>query len=187
MENMKMMIELEDGNYVNSRLVRNIFTVKHKDETRTKLSLEGDGEYTTASYAMGSAEEIARQINDKIIKAEPGYKLVMFAADDYYGFDFSIEGEVIAWRIDPQKYGSRKPITISADEDKHPYVILCPDGKIIDQTHTFQSFDNIKAWETTARRNWAERRARHLAKAEGEANREARASVPDSQVSGIFR
>jgi hypothetical protein len=61
MENMKMMIELEDGNYVNSRLVRNIFTVKHKDETRTKLSLEGDGEYTTASYAMGSAEEIARK------------------------------------------------------------------------------------------------------------------------------
>jgi hypothetical protein len=58
MENMKMMIELEDGNYVNSRLVRNIFTVKHKDETRTKLSLEGDGEYTTASYAMGDAEEI---------------------------------------------------------------------------------------------------------------------------------
>ena len=165
MENMKMMIE------------RNIFTVKHKDETRMKLSLEGDGEYTTASYAMGDAEKIARQINDKIIKAEPGYKLVMFAADDYYGFDFSIEGEVIAWRIDPQKYGSRKPITISADEDEHPYVILCPDGKIIDQ---FQSFDNIKAWETTARRNWAERRARHLAKAEGEANREARASVPAS-------
>ena len=175
-----MMIELEDGNYVNSRLVRNIFTVKHKDETRTKLSLEGDGEYTTASYAMGDAEEIARQINDKIIKAEPGYKLVMFAADDYYGFDFSIEGEVIAWRIDPQKDGSRKPITISADEDEHPYVILCPDGKIIDQTHTFQSFDNIKAWETTARRNWAERRARHPAKGEGEANREARAPVPAS-------
>ena len=126
-----MMIELEDGNYVTSRLVRKIFTVQRKDEGRkTKLSLEGDGEYTTASYAMGNAEEIARR-NDKIIKAEPGYKLVMFAADDYYGFDFSIEGEVIAWRIDPQKYGSRKPITISADEDEHPYVILCPDGKII--------------------------------------------------------
>jgi hypothetical protein len=117
---------------------------------------------------MATAEEIAHQINDSIIPAEPGYKLVIFAGKpDDDEFDSSVEDAVIAWRIDPQKYGSRKPVTVSALEDEADYVILCPDGKIIgDQT----SFNNIEAWETAARKYWAERRARHLAKSKEEAN-----------------
>lgn len=89
-------------------------------------------------------------------------------------FDFSVVGAVIAWRIDLQKYGSRRPITVSAEEDELAYVILCPDGKVIDQNYAYHTIDNIEAWETNAKKNWAERRARHLAKSE-EANCKATA------------
>jgi hypothetical protein len=82
--------------------------------------------------------------------------------DEFY---FSIEGAVIAWRIDLQKYGSRAPITVEQDEDEHAFVILCPDGKIIDQTYACRCFANIEAWGASARKQWAERRARHIEEA----------------------
>lgn len=155
-----MMIRLQTGNYVNSRNVRKIIRQKDQDgDYTTVLQLDQEGE----CLAEWDRDEVAAFVNDTFIAAEPGYKLILYTPETHVEFSAGSEDTVIAWRIDAEKYGQPKPVTLSGTENfGNPFVILCPNRQVIDQDNQIV-FDDLSAWEAKAREEWAEKREKRLA------------------------
>jgi hypothetical protein len=157
-----MMIRLENGSYVNSDTIHLMSrSGGWGKDTRTILSSKL-GRYT----AKVDVDELADVVNSHVIRATPGYELILSSTPGCDGFFFS-RCQIIAWRVRPGE-GTPSPVTVRGDEDvSNPQVILCPDGQVEDQF--MRTYDNIEAWEKNARETWAKDRAAWLAKEAAEA------------------
>jgi hypothetical protein len=152
-----MMISLADGSYVNSETIR-LMRYEKRDGLAGILLVSTDGNHEY--HAPGDVDELAAEINAKIIGAELGYALITAASDSCEEFWHDREA-IIAWRVGG--HGCPEPVTVSDTEKaRNPHAILCPDGRVIEQYNA--EFKTIDEWEAHAREEWAKDRARWLEK-----------------------
>src|ERR1700730_9595008 len=149
-----MMIRLKDGGWVNSDMIGLIETVSTGPDLGQDMvelrSIGGKHAYVAAEPAF----RIAERVNETIIKAEPGYALLMPA--DKRSEEFSFYREVIiAWRIGEHT----RPVIVDDVPTHCQYcpAILQPDGTVCEPG--LCSYATVTDWEAAARKDWAEGRA----------------------------
>ena len=155
-----MMIELEDGSYVNSDAIR---SMKQKTGGWGSMLTLQENDGGERNYIGGDTpSEIADMINLTIIKADPGY--VLLIVDDISEVEFNFGREtIIAWKIYPDRHGWPRPITITSGDRQlsNLQYILCPNGTVAHQDRC--TYENLEEWELEARKEWTaakEREAR---------------------------
>jgi hypothetical protein len=148
-------LEVSGGAFVAVSDIVRIVPIDRKDGLKSCRVTVRAGRGEQDHDVLGSAGDIALQINRRIIPAEPGYALIGKAVEDCSLEDFvRWKTPIIAWG-----FGNRGdvPVPITADgawDDTRPELslILAPNGVVLDQgkqafPSVREAYDELKAEE----------------------------------------